>query len=160
MNSPMATARKPPSLSDADTADAELYLADMLLCLPVVGVDFFEKPRAQEKNNRDLVLRAKGVQARGYESVEGFVVRSRSEAVKDEVPSIHSHLSDLRKVLISLGILKDGGTVYRLTQDYEFKSPSNASGVLLGKSSNGRAEWKDSKGRSLKEIQEAALETT
>ena len=34
-----------PSLSDADKADAELFLADMLLCLPVLGVTFFESPR-------------------------------------------------------------------------------------------------------------------
>ena len=32
-----------PSLSDADAADAELYLADLLLCLPVVGVNFLRE---------------------------------------------------------------------------------------------------------------------
>lgn len=35
-------------------------------------------------------------------------------------------------------------------------SPSTAAGVLLGRSSNGRTEWKDAKGQRLKEIQEAA----
>ena len=41
-------ANKPqePSLSDADKADAELYLADMLLCLQVVGVNFLRNPRS------------------------------------------------------------------------------------------------------------------
>lgn len=43
--------------------------------------------------------------------------------------------------------------MFRLTQDYTFNSPSTAAGVLLGRSANGRIEWKDVKGRSLKEIQ-------
>ena len=41
-------------------------------------------------------------------------------------------------------------------KDYTFNSPSNAAGVLLGRTANGRIEWKDASGRSLKQIQEAA----
>ena len=88
-----------------------------------------------------------------------MVVQTGSQAAKDETPSIHAYLSDLRKALRRQGILKDDGTTYRLTQDYSFNSPSTAAGVLLGRASNGRAEWKDSNGRSLKEIQQAAAET-
>ena len=142
-----------PSLSDADAADADLFLADMLLCLPVLGVSFFEKPAAREESSQDLFLNSKGVRARGYEDVGGFVVRAGSHAVKDEVASIHAYLSSLRSTLVSEGLLVDDGGVYRLVEPYVFSSPSTASGVLLGRSSNGRVEWKDAKGRSLKEIQ-------
>ena len=117
-----------PSLSDADAADAELYLADMLLCLPIVGLNFFEKPGTQEKRRQDLFLSAKNIKARGYEDAGGFVVRSGSHAVKDEVPSIHAYLSNLRKALLSNGLLEDDGPAYRLIQDYAFGSPSTASG--------------------------------
>ena len=147
-----------PSLSDADSADAELYLADMLLCLPVVGVNFFERPRVQEKKSQDLILSAKGVEARGYEDVASFVVRSGSQAVKDEVASIHNYLSDLRTDLKAQGILVDQGATYRFAQDYPFGSPSTASGVILGRSSNGRIEWKNAEGLTLKSIQEAAVD--
>ena len=148
-----------PSLSDADKADAELYLADMLLCLPVVGVSFFEKPRGPAGKNQELFLSAKGIQARGYEGPGGFVVRSGSQAVKNEVASIHTYLSDLRKALLNQGIFRDTDTAYRLVQDYIFTSPSTAAGVLLGRSSNGRTEWKDAERRSLKGIQGAEVET-
>ena len=148
-----------PSLSDADAADAELYLSDMLLCLPIVGVSFFERPSSQAKERQHLFLKAKGISARGYEDAGGFVVQSGSQAVKDEVASIHSHLSNLRTTLLSLGLLEDDGTVYRLVQDYPFGSPSTASGVLLGRSSNGRTDWKDGDGRSLRRIQETAMES-
>lgn len=39
--------------------------------------------------------------------------------------------------------------------DYAFASPSTAARVLLGRSSNGRQEWKTRDGRSLKEVQES-----
>jgi hypothetical protein len=36
-----------------------------------------------------------------------------------------------------------------------FSSPSTAAAVVLGRSANGRVEWKAADGRTLKEIQEA-----
>ena len=144
------------ALSEADAADAEGFLADLLLCLPVVGVSFFEKPKAGAPQAQDLFLRAKGIEARGVDSVEGFVVRAGSQAVGEEVASIHGYLSELRQSLLAQGVLEPAGAGYRLTQDYTFNSPSTAAGVLLGRSANGRVEWKDAKGRALKEIQEAA----
>lgn len=143
-----------PGLSEADVADAEGFLADMLLCLPVIGVTLFEKPRATAGQISELFLRAKGIEARGIDSPEGFVVRAGSTSVKTEVPSIHAYLTELRRALLDKGVFTDAGDVYRLAQDYTFNSPSTAAGVLLGRSSNGRVEWKDANGRSLKEIQE------
>ena len=154
-------ANKPqmPALSDADKADAELYLADMLLCLPVVGVSFFEKPRGIAEKSRKLSLSSKGIQAYGYEEPGGFVVLAGSQAVKNELPSINTYFSDRRKALLNRKLFKDTGTTYRLVQDYSFTSPSTAAGVLLGRNSNGRTEWKDAEGRSLNEIQAAEMET-
>ena len=148
---------QPPSLSDADRADAELYLADMLLCLPVLGVSFFERPPTQAKTNRELLLIAKGIEAEGFEDAGGFVVRAGSKAVKKEVRSIHPSLTELRSVLIAQGILIPDGDSLILAQDYVFNSPSNAASVLLGRNSNGRIEWKDANGRTLKSIQDAMV---
>jgi hypothetical protein len=145
-----------PALSEADAADAEGFLADLLLCLPIVGVNLFEKARAGAPKAQDLFLKAKSIEARGVDSAEGFVVRAGSQAVKEEVPSIHAYLRELRQSLRTQGVLEDAGAVYRLIQDYTFNSPSTAAGVLLARSANGRTEWKDAKGRTLKEIQEAA----
>ena len=147
-----------PTLSEADRADAESYLTDMLLCLPLMGVRFFEKPKAPKRKTQDLILDAKGIQARAFEDASGFVVRSGSRAVKKEVPSIHPYLSQQRTELLKQGILEDAGTNLRLSQDYTFPSPSSASGVLLGRTSNGRREWKHPDGRSLKELQDSQME--
>lgn len=146
-----------PSLSEADVADAEGYLTNLLLCLPLVGARFFEQPEASQPQTVPLFLRAKGIEARGFDGAEGFVVRSGSQAVKAEVASLHAYLSDIRRTLLQNGVLEDAGATVRLTQDYSFNSPSTAAGVLLGRSANGRIEWKDAAGRSLKELQEAEV---
>lgn len=148
-----------PALSEADRADAEGFLNDLLLCLPVVGMSLFEKAKASGPPARELFLRAKGIEARGFDDAEGFVVRAGSQAVKEEVPSIHAYMADLRRSLVAEGVLESTSTGYRLTQDYIFNSPSTAAGVLLGRPANGRTEWKDAEGRTLKQIQDEAAES-
>jgi hypothetical protein len=43
-----------------------------------------------------------------------------------------------------------------LAQDYEFTSPSQAAMMLLARTANGRVEWKDAKGTTLKAHQDQA----
>jgi hypothetical protein len=57
--------------------------------------------------------------------------------------------------VINRGVVVPQGEALRFTQDYTFSSPSLASAAVLGRSSNGRVDWKDATGRTLKEIQEA-----
>jgi hypothetical protein len=144
-----------PSLSEADVADAERFLEDLLLCLPVDGISLFESTKASTSTERQLFIKAKGIQARGVETNEGFLVLAGSTVVKNEVQSISKYIADLRASLIQIGVLEVYGEVYRLTQDYVFSSPSMASATVLGRSSNGRLDWRDAKGRTLKELQEA-----
>ena len=57
-----------------------------------------------------------------------------------------------RQRLIDSGdLVLDNGT-YRLGRDVLFRSPSGASDVVLGRSSNGWIEWRDSAGRTLDEL--------
>jgi hypothetical protein len=95
-----------PSLSEADAADAEGFLAEMLLCFPVLGVGVFSAASSEEKVGTLLSLKAKGVEARGMETPQGFVIRSGSRAVKVEVPSCHAYLKELRAALVENGVLK------------------------------------------------------
>jgi hypothetical protein len=148
---------QPPSLSEADTAEVEGFLDDVLLCLPILGYGFFEPPEIAPPSSTPLMLNARGIKADGFEAPGGFVVRERSQATKEEVPSIHPYMRDIRTELIRQGVFADRGAVYELTQDYTFSSPSTAAGVLLGRSANGRIEWQTQDGRTLKSIQDAEL---
>ena len=159
---PLDNANQPtePSLSEADRADMEVFLGHMLGMLPVLGVHAFEQaPKAPAaKAAPVLTCKGKGVQATGYEASQGFVVRAGSQAVADTVPSMALHVRgmyDLRQELVGNGVLGLQGGLYQFTQDYSFSSPSTAAAVVLGRSANGRIEWKAADGRTLKELQEA-----
>jgi hypothetical protein len=65
----------------------------------------------------------------------------------------------LRDRLVKQGLLVPEGESLKLTQDYIFNSPSTAANVILATSANGREMWKDGQGRTLKEIQEAAIKS-
>jgi hypothetical protein len=153
-----ANAPQPPSLSEADTAEAEGFLADVLLCLPVLGYGFFEAAPAPTQTTLEFILTGKNIKGKGYETTTGFVVKAGSQAVKNEAKSIHGFFTDMRRSLIDQGIFVDRGQYYEMTQDYTFNSPSYAAGVLLGRSANGRTEWKTADGRTLKSIQEAEVD--
>lgn len=145
-----------PSMSEADAADAEGFLAEMMLCFPVLGVTVFS-PRSEEQTSTlELVWRSKGIEARGYETSQGFVVRVGSHASRTEVPSCQSSIVELRRALVENGVLATDGEALRFSQDYLFASPSAAAGVIGGRSANGRTEWRTRDGRTLKEVQEAA----
>lgn len=146
-----------PSLSEPDTAEVETFLEEMLLIYPVLGVTAFEKPVAARASQLRLFLRAKGIVAQGFDASQGFVVLAGSQVVKETVPSTPRHLIDLRHSLLERGILVPDQDRLQVGQDYTFDSPSTAAGLLLGRNANGRIEWKDEKGRTLKEIQSSAV---
>ena len=89
-----------PTLSESDKADAESFLAEVLLCLPVIGVTAFSGTGTAKVNDRGLFISAKGIEASGAEREDGFVVFAKSGAVESEVPSCHAYLKELRKALV------------------------------------------------------------
>jgi hypothetical protein len=148
-----------PSLSEAESADVEAFLEEMLLCFPVLSVSIFEKPEPKPAVRQVFYLKNKGIDAEGYESEDGFVVLRASTAVVEEVLSIPGYVTALRKDLLASGILtKRVDGFFELSQDYEFSSPSAAASVLLGASINGRDGWKTSNGETLKQLQEKSAD--
>jgi len=57
--------------------------------------------------------------------------------------------------LISQGVFVEENGCWKMALDYTFISPAQAAQVLLARSANGRAEWKDAQGRTLGAIQDA-----
>jgi hypothetical protein len=157
---PLDNANQPaePSLSEADRADMQVFLENMLGMLPVLGIHAFEQAAtvAATATKPLLSCKGKGVSASGYEASQGFVVKSGSQAVGETVPSMQQHVRgmyDLRQELIQNGVLQPDSGLFCFSQDYVFSSPSTAAAVVLGRSANGRVEWKDANGRTLKELQ-------
>lgn len=146
-----------PPLSETDRADAEWFLKEMLVIYPILGIDAFESA-SSEVAVRDaadaLRLVQKGVDARGRETRDGFVVHKGSRGRRQEVPSLNAQTRDWRVRLLERGVLSIDGENLVFGQDFRFSSPSLAAGVLVGGSVNGRTAWKAADGRTLKQIQD------
>lgn len=142
-----------PPLSEPDRAEAEAFLADMLLIYPVLGVQAFEKAEEQPSTTVKLFLRGAGAKGEGVESADGFVIYAGSLARPTSVPSMHAYGEQLRQTLLEQGVLVADGDHLRFTTNYSFSSPSLAAMVLLGRTANGRIEWKTPTGVTLKDMQ-------
>lgn len=148
---------QPPPLIEAESADAEIFLAEMLSILPLLRVDAFELPTRPDASKSRLFVSGPEARGEGIETRDGFLVYAGSVARASTVPSVHSYLVHLREKLVQQSILVAEETGLRLNQDYVFNSPSTAAGVLLGRAANGRIEWRDANGRTLKELEQARL---
>ncbi len=147
-----------PSLTEADAADAEGFLSEMMLCFPVLGLSVFSAAAPRQKGSKSLFITSKGIKAEGLETHDGFVVIAGSRSFRSETPSCHAYLKELRSALIANGVLELAGTDYTFSQDYVFSSPSTAAGVIQGRAANGRVEWRTKDGRTLKDLQEAEVQ--
>jgi hypothetical protein len=137
-----------------------VFLQNILGMLPILGVHAFEQaPSVQTKGqSQTLICQGRGANASGRDTPQGFVVEAGSLAAPDVTPSLKKFFPsviELRANLVKNGVLTEEVKGLRFNQDYTFNSPSHASAVILGRSSNGRTDWKDTHGKTLKDIQES-----
>jgi hypothetical protein len=150
------TAPPLPYLAEADIADTETFLDEALTILPLLDIRAFDVPVTSTKKAPLLRLTGPDTTAQGRDEPGGFLVLAGSTGRVETVPSIHPFLVERRQQLLNQGVLVPRDGVLQLSTDYQFDSPSTAAGVLLGRAANGRTEWKDAQGRTLKELQLAA----
>ncbi len=170
-----------PTLHEADRADMLVFLENMLGMLPVLGVHAFEQvkraarispapisavtglgidlpsesPQSEPMSHEVLLTcRGKGFAATGFDSAQGFVVLAGSQAAGETGVSLDAKLVSSRQELLRRGVLEVAGEVLSFKQDYVFSSPSYAASMILGRSANGRRNWIDAQGHTLKELQE------
>lgn len=149
------TSPQPINLPEADVSDMEYFITQAQIILPVLGINALRATPTRTGRTADglddthrspvFVLKQDkaGVLATAQEVDGEFTVRAGSRGRSSWTGTGVSYRT-LRSRLESEGVLVetgDGATV-TLRQDYTFASPSAASAVLLGRSSNGRLEWK------------------
>jgi len=146
------------TLADMDRAEADGFLEELLLCCPVLGFRAFEQPTGKPAptSRRLFNLKGPGASGQGFESPGGFTVLRGAKARREFVESTPASWVALRTQLVNQGVFLEEATGLSLAQDYEFNSPSQAAMALLARTANGRIEWKDSKGVTLKEHQDQA----
>lgn len=147
-----------PPLSEPDQQDAESFLRDMLIIYPLLGLSVFEQ---LEQANRGEILSLSGPHAsgKGVETDEGFLVFAGAKARVAAVDSMPTWAQTLREELVqSEALIPEGsGDSFTLVADHEFKSPSAAAAVLLGRSAAGPLEWRSSADVPLRKLREEAV---
>ena len=147
-------ASRRPRLSEADQAETEGFLDELLSLLPVLGVTFFEPDETPGLHRKEYYLEGPGCSATGLEVNTGFKVLQESLARAEPVESFKKqrpYYYRQRQELIADETLQKTDNGCRFTKDWLFGSPSAAAAVCLGRSANGLKEWKDKSGTSLKD---------
>ena len=147
-------------LPESDRADLETFLEKVNQLLPVLGIELLVPTVAKPEAKLEVELltcEIKGVKARGHLSPNGFVILSGSQAVLNERPSTQKYpwALNMRLKLKEEGCLAIAADSLVFTRDVEFTSPSAAAAVVHGGHANGLMAWKDSEGRTLKQIEAA-----
>ena len=141
------------SISESDRAEMEEYIENIKLLVNTLGHKIFEEKReisSSSKPNENLFLKAaRGCDATGQQTSEGFLVLKGSKIADSTTVSLNQSIKDLREELIHKSIIKD----FEFTEDYIFSSPSLSASFVMGRSANGLTEWKTSDGRILKSIE-------
>lgn len=145
-------------LPESDRADLETFLEKVNQLLPVLGIELLVPTAAKPEAELEVELLSceiKGVKARGHLSPNGFVILSGSQAVLNERPSTQKYpwALNMRLKLKEEGSLAIASDSLVFTRDVEFTSPSAAAAVVHGGHANGLTAWKDSEGRTLKQIE-------
>lgn len=150
MNSVSSGSRLP----ESDAAEMDIFLQKTLQLLPVLGItDFKRSVEAPAKAQDLLVCKIKGLTAKGERTSGGFTVYAGSQAVLEHRPSA-KRMKKKREQLVEKGLLKPEDNYLLFTKDIEFSSPSMAASIVRGGGATGLGAWRNSSGKTLREIDE------
>ena len=138
-------------LSEAHTASMNEFISNVELLMRTLGYNILEEMPKTDNDTIYLYCKGSGAIATGFVSPGGFTVLRGSTISDHTVKSLETRgktYYKLRNDLINDGVIS-GQT---FTRDYEFTAPSAASAVILGHTSNGKADWKTEDGKMLKDI--------
>lgn len=141
------------------------YLPDIRVLLAILGqpaLEPFGLPKDQLTAEDVFYCKSSTYDARAeYTKQDGLVVKKGSKARKDMVKSLASMSAGKKRLaLIEDGRLKLEGEHYVFQEDIPFGSPSGASDVVTGTSSNGWIVWKTKDGKTLDELKRAKATAT
>lgn len=141
---------KLPYISEADESDLEYFLEQIKLILPLMGFRFLIRSTIDQGDIQQRVIKedyeyyqikSNKIDARMYETEEGFIVITGSRCNKEVSNSISESWINLREKLLKTGSLVDKGDYYEFVEDVIFSSPSAAASVVLGRQAAGPKEW-------------------
>ena len=150
------TAPPPLPLPEADVSDMEYFIAQAKIILPVLGVNILRSGSAAVATQADggrfracssplfeLQLKKDGITATAREIDGEFTVLEGSGARAAWTGVEHAYKALREKLAQEGAIVPDhDGRTMRFARDQVFASPSAAAAVVVGRTANGRNDWK------------------
>ncbi len=144
------------SISESDTAEMDEFIEHLKLLVSTLGHKVFEEKReVKQKKDQNIfyIKAARGADAQGERTSDGFVVYKGSIASDSTTSSMANSSLRLKESLIDNGDLQLVNGNYIFTEDYIFSSPTTAAVIVMGRNANGLVEWKLTDGKTLKEYE-------
>lgn len=145
-------------LSEEDESEMSEFKQNMKLLLSTLSYTFHEIPEVSEKSDEIYFIEAKGLKSKGVYTAEGMIVLEGSQVAKEEAPSIHKYLHNLRVEKLQENALVDRGEYFEVIQKMIFSSLSTAAGFVMGRTANGWTNWKNMDGKTIDEVERGNLE--
>ena len=134
-------------IKESQIASMEEFIANIKVLVNAMGYRILESVPIATDTTEYLFCKSGSSDGKGFISAGGFTVVKGSKVSNHFANSFETGAKsyfDLRKKLETDGIIVDGVFV----KNYEFSAPSAASSVILGRSSNGKTEWKTQSGKN------------
>jgi hypothetical protein len=146
------------SIAESDRAEMEEFIENIKILTNTLGHKVFEEKReiksAQQQAKETFYIKsARGADALGEPTADGFVVFKGSKVADSTVPSLTHNFIRLRDELIETGIIKKVNGVLEFSEDHVFSSPSTAAVMVMGRNANGLTEWKLKDGTTLRDFE-------
>ena len=139
-----------PNIAPYRVNDMEVFFRDIQLLTRFYGCGIFDAPVAKPQSEHLFYVHATDRPAEGIgyydENLKQFVLVKGCIIASQVVPSFKSVAS--RQSFIDEHCKTDKGQII-LQHDVPMDSPSGASGIILGRPSNGWDDWKDADGNKL-----------
>ncbi|MDH5398033.1 MAG: GIY-YIG nuclease family protein [Cyclobacteriaceae bacterium] len=146
------------SIAESDRSEMEEFIENVKILINTLGHKVFEEKREIKSSKKGaketfFIKAARGANAQGIPTSDGFVVFKGSKVANSIVPSIRDSFTKLRERLFASDIIRPEKGDMILTEDYVFSSPSTAAVIVMGRNANGLAEWKLKDGTTLKDYE-------
>lgn len=139
------------SLSTADGIKADKFIDKVQLITSTLGYRIFDMLITDNNEDDKLYLKVAGdVVAEAKVTDEGFVILKGSKIVNEIKSSLSKGLVNYVNKERASNDIKDNIFI----NDHLVSSPSMGAVIILGRNANGRTEWRNKNGKTLKEIQE------
>ncbi len=130
--------------------DKYVAVAKKITLLENFKLFYKQSELVEDKVEEMLTLSRNGqILAYGNRTNNGFIVKKGAVITKEMTDKTTSCFKEFRKRLVGDGVIKNG----KLMLDYEFSSPSAAAVQILGHNCNGLDVWKNTKGKTLKQLE-------